>query len=115
MAPPPALASVPAEAPSLVERAVDDILAALENSEGDRVLLESNQTPMLLVGACKCALMPGRLSAKAVQRITDYLLPREYRDALEEIGGTRYAWPGFVALATYQGADLTIEIKRSKR
>ena len=114
MAPPPALAPV-AAAPTLVERAVADILAALENSQGDRVVLESGQIPMLLVGPRKCALMPGRLSASAVRCIAHHLFPREHLEALEEIGGTRYWWPGFVALATYEDTQLVLEIKRTKR
>jgi hypothetical protein len=112
MAPPPALATAPAPIPTLVERAVGDILAALENSHGDRVVLESNQIPMLMVGTRSCALMAGRLSAKAVQRITEHLLPAEYLEALEEIGATRYHGRGFVAHAAYEGDSLSIEIAR---
>ena len=115
MAPPPALASVAVPAPTPVDRAINDILAALENAQGDRVVLESDQIPMLMVGPRKCALMAGRLSAKAVRHITEHLLPRDYLEALEEIGGARYQWPGFTALATDDGAHLTVEIKRTKR
>lgn len=121
MAPPPALAyaSAPATSPgsieALVERAVDDMLQALENAQGDRIVLESNQIPLLLVGPRKCALMVGRLSAKAVRRIAEYILPEQYVEALDEIGGTCYRWPGFVALATYNSAELIIEIKRSRQ
>ena len=114
MAPPPALASVAVSAPTLVERAIDDILTALERAQGDRVVLESGQIPMLMVGPRKCALMAGRLSAKAVRYITEHLLPQDYLDALDEIGGTRYRWPGFVVLATDDGDHLTVEIKRTK-
>src|ERR1051325_1366449 len=138
MAPPPALAfaspaiASPAIAPaavastvpaavapekrvSPVERAVNDILAALERSSGDRVVLQSNEIPLLLVGSRKCALMVGRLSAKAVVHIASYLFTGEHLEALEEIGGACYRWPGFVALAVYDGADLTVEIKRAPR
>ena len=121
MAPPPAVASnhavaydTPAPAAPPVERAVDDLLGALVSSQGDRIVLESNQVPVLLVGPRRCPLMPRRLSATAVQAIADYLFPEAHLDALEEIGGTRYGWPGFVAIATYAGDVLTIEITRRK-
>ena len=114
MAPPPALASVAVATPTLVERAIDDILAALENAQGDRVVLESGQVPTLIVGPRKCALMAGPLSGKAVRHITEHLLPRDYLEALDEIGGARYQWPGFVVLATDDGDHLALEIKRSK-
>jgi len=117
MTPPPAVAvAAPpiAEPANPVERAVADILSALERTQGDRVVLESNQIPVLQVGSRRCALTPDRLSARTVEHIARYLFPVKYLEALDEIGGTCYRWPGFTALATDDGAALTIEIKRSK-
>ena len=119
MAPPPALAyanPVPVSAhPDVdpVARAVDLVLHALEASQGDRVVLEAERIPMLYVGPRKCALMVGRLPLNGVQDIAKYLFPRECLDALEEVGGTRFRWPGFTAIATYEDG-LTIEIKPSR-
>ena len=119
MAPPPALAFAnPAPAPALyvdpVAQAVDLVLRALEASRGDRVVLEADRIPMLYVGARKCALMVGRLNFNGIHDIAQYLFPREYLDTLEDVGGTRFDWPGFTAIATYEDG-FTIEIKRSRK
>jgi hypothetical protein len=96
-----------------VAQAVDLVLHALEASRGDRVVLEAERIPMLYVGPRKCALMVGRLPYSSVQDIANYLFPKECLDALEEVGGTRFTWPGFTAIATYEDG-FTIEIKRSR-
>ena len=119
MAPPPALAfENAAPAPALyldpVAQAVDLVLHALEASHGDRVVLEADRIPMLYVGPRKCALMVGRLDFNSVQDIAQYLFPREFLDALEDVGGIRFDWPGFTAIATYEDG-FTIEIKRSHK
>jgi len=120
MAPSPALAfatPAPVSAPPDVEpvaRAVDLVLHALEASQGDRVVLEAERIPMLYVGPRKCALMVGLLSFSGLSQIANYLFPAECLEALEEIGGTRFDWPGFTAIATYEDGFI-IEIKRSRR
>ena len=96
-----------------VADAVDQLLRVLDSSRGDRLVLETEQIPMLLVGDRKCALMVGRLSYDAIRQIAMRVFPREYLDALEEVGGTRFHWPGFTALATYGESGLTLEIMRA--
>jgi hypothetical protein len=117
MAPPPAVAVATAPAPPAHEdhaekiaRAVDLLLQSLQASRGDRIVLETNHVPMLIAGPRKCAMMVGRLPLSAIQMIAAYLFPPEHLEALEEIGGTRFGWPGFKAVAQYEGQDLTIEI-----
>ncbi len=109
MAPPPALAYQHVDP---LADAVELLLHALNASLADRIVLESNQIPMLVAGSRKCALMVGRLSSAGVCRLAPYFFPPECLDALEEIGGTRCRWPGFEALAEYRDCGLTIEITR---
>ena len=109
MAPPPALAYQHVDP---LADAVELLLHALNSAHADRIVLASNQIPMLLVGSRKCALMVGRLTPACLQQLAPYLFPPACLDALEEIGGTRCRWAGHEALAEYGEFGLTIEIKR---
>src|SRR4051812_24562099 len=122
MVPPPAFKLVDAGAVSAladqdrsIEHGVDLLLQALQATKGDRIILETDATPMLIIGPRKCPLMRRRLPLDAIQRIAACLFPPEYLEALEDVGGTRYRWPGFTATADYAGsAALTIAILRTR-
>ena len=98
-----------------VAHAVQLLLTALWTSNGDRIVLETGQMPLMVTGKHKCALMNYRLSLQGIQEIATYLFPLEYLEALEEIGGTRIRLAGFNAEAAYDDSGLTIQITAIRR